>query len=631
MAVNKEYLINTDTGPDRSRLSPVGEIVEGGGAGLKGKVTTGPIFKEEPMTSYRASQEDGGTVSNPDTDPTMFQHQNPGLTTDQWGEPINTRRPNVEGGQQTVVNDGNEQKPTGTGTGSPSDTPTASTASSTDTKKVIEGILKDPTAFIKENKLEQVYTPQTLTPEELMDPSKFQVGPTGDLVAATGGTPGAVTVDKINATTSADIDKVTAGTAGTSTALAPDKVVADVAATAQAKAAEDVKVADFAAALIDPGSLTKAIDEIAKVEPMKAASMAQHLDGLLQDLESGNVPVWARPAVAKVEQMLAARGISASSVGRDSLFNAIIQAAMPIAQQDATFEQDSHKTNYNAKVQAVLSDVNMEFAAKQFNANSINQTNQFKAQLKAQVDMQNAARKDAMSQWNASEANKMSMFNVSNKLQADQLNAQLGAQVGMFNAGEANKIGMFNVGNQLQADQLNAQMQIQNQQFNASESNKLGMFNAGNQLQASQFNIQTTLQASQFNAAQVNAMTQLTAQLQAQREQFNVQMASQIEQSNVNWRRQVNTANTAGINAVNQANVQNAFNLSNQALTFLWQEMRDKAHWEFQASESEKDRKNQLEAALLANETAMGGEIGRYLEGIIEGGKFLGNFLSSWK
>jgi ribosomal protein L16 Arg81 hydroxylase len=157
------------------------------------------------------------------------------------------------------------------------------------------------------------------------------------------------------------------------------------------------------------------------------------------------------------------------------------------------------------------------------------------------------------------------------------------------------------------------------------------MFNVGNKLQADQFNVQTSQQAGQFNAAQVNAMTQATAQLNAQREQFNAQMSSQIEQSNVNWRRQVNQQNTAGINAVNQANVQNAFNLSNQALTFLWQEMRDKAHWEFQASESEKDRKNQLEATLLANETAMGGEIGRTLENLINGGKFLTSFLDNWK
>ena len=523
-------------GDSRTSLSPVGEVVSGGG-NLKGGVYT-PIVKAPPEESFRVSQEDNGAG---DTDPTMFENQNPSLTTDQWGEPINTRQPPVEGGVQTPIGTP-EQKPTdgttpgttpGTGGTTSGSGSTTTTTVDKDAKKQVEEILKNPYQFIKDKGLEQKYTEQKVTQDEIIDPTKYQMGPNGQLVATTAGAP----------------DKVTAGVAGSNTATA----------------SPDVKVADFQAALIDPSSLKKAVDEVAKLDPVKAASMSEHLDGLLKDLESGNVPLWARPAVTKVEQMLAARGISASSIGRDSLFNAIIQSAMPIAQQDATFEQDAAKTNYNAKVQAVLTDVNMDFAAKQFNANSINQTNQFKAQLTAQVDMQNAARKDAMAQFNASESNKMAMFDFGNKLQADQFNVQVGQQ---------------------------------NQQFNAS---------------------------------QVNAMTQLTAQLQSQREQFNVQMASQIEQSNVNWRRQVNTANTAGVNAVNQANVQNAFNLSNQALTFLWQEMRDKAHWEFQASESEKDRKNQLEATLLANETAMGGEIGRYLEGILQGSKFLSNFLTSWK
>ena len=75
-----------------------------------------------------------------------------------------------------------------------------------------------------------------------------------------------------------------------------------------------------------------------------------------------------------------------------------------------------------------------------------------------------------------------------------------------------------------------------------------------------------------------------------------------IEQSNVQWRRQTNTANTAGVNAVNQANAMNAFNLSNQGLSFLWQEMRDAAKWEYEASENDQDRDAKLAIAALGNE-----------------------------
>jgi len=435
-----------------------------------------------------------------------------------------------------------------------------------DARATIENMLTDPTSVIADKDLEQTYTEQQIQEGEIQDPTRNQLGDIGDLDAQV-----TSLADPISAATGVDVQEGTA---------------ASGVEAQQGVASPAVQAASMSAALIDPASLTKAVDEIAKINPMQAASMSENLDDLLDGMEDGNVPLWARPAVSKVEQMLASRGISASSVGRDSLFNAIIQAAMPIAQQDAAFQQDAYKTNYQAKVQAVMSDVSMEFAAKQFNATSKNQASQFNAQMQTQVNLQNAARADAMSQFNA----------------------QMQTQADLQTASRLDAMSQFNIQNQMQADLQEA-----------ARIDAMG-----------QFNVQMSQQGQQFNASQVNAMTQMTAQLQNQRDQFNSQMASQIEQSNVNWRRQVNQINTAGVNAVNQANVQNAFNLSNQALTFLWQEMRDEAHWEFQASEAEKDRKNQLEASILANETALGGEIGTTIENLINGGNFLRSFFSSW-
>ena len=65
----------------------------------------------------------------------------------------------------------------------------------------------------------------------------------------------------------------------------------------------------------------------------------------------------------------------------------------------------------------------------------------------------------------------------------------------------------------------------------------------------------------------------------------------------------MNTANTAGVNAVNQANAMNSFNLSNQGLSFLWQEMRDAAKWEYDSSNNDRDRKTNLAIAALGNES----------------------------
>ena len=66
----------------------------------------------------------------------------------------------------------------------------------------------------------------------------------------------------------------------------------------------------------------------------------------------------------------------------------------------------------------------------------------------------------------------------------------------------------------------------------------------------------------------------------------------------------LNTANTAGQNAVNQANAMNSFNMSNQALSFMWQEMRDSAKWEYDSAQADDDRKANLTIAALGNESA---------------------------
>jgi hypothetical protein len=66
-----------------------------------------------------------------------------------------------------------------------------------------------------------------------------------------------------------------------------------------------------------------------------------------------------------------------------------------------------------------------------------------------------------------------------------------------------------------------------------------------------------------------------------------------IDQSNTQWRRQINTANTAVQNEANRINVQNQFNATQTALNQLWQQYRDNATFNFTASESELQRKHE--------------------------------------
>ena len=50
-------------------------------------------------------------------------------------------------------------------------------------------------------------------------------------------------------------------------------------------------------------------------------------------------------------------------------------------------------------------------------------------------------------------------------------------------------------------------------------------------------------------------------------------------------------------------NAMNAFNMSSQSMSFLWQELRDQADFDFRAGENDKNRRVQLINTALANET----------------------------
>jgi hypothetical protein len=131
------------------------------------------------------------------------------------------------------------------------------------------------------------------------------------------------------------------------------------------------------------------------------------------------------------------------------------------------------------------------------------------------------------------------------------------------------------------------------QQFNAAETNKIAAQNAGNALQASTVNAQLEADIDKFNVS-----------VETQRDQWNAANAQAVEQSNVNWRRQANTADTAAINAANQQNVQNVYNMSALNQTQYWQQMRDEAAYIRNSHESYETRKAQLISVAIGNEAA---------------------------
>ncbi len=439
------------------------------------------------------------------------------------------------------------------------------------------------------------------------------------------------------------------------------------------------------------------------------------MESLLAGMEDGDIPAWAKPALSLVESKLAARGMSRSSVGRDALFNAVIQSAIPLAQsnaqaiqaatsQDKQIAADFLAKNAELKQQMDLANMSNDQQMRIANLSALNaassdnltaaqqtelanlntrmQTNLTQAQIASQMnvaqlnvdqqravenaqtvaridlakfdaaqqvtlanskfmqtmvqtefnaeqqtmlqnatamanmDMANADQRTKLAITNAQSFLQMDMTNLNNQQQANITKAQLNQQRLLSNQSQQNAAKQFNAKSETQSEQFmaslgsqieqfNSSAQSAREQFNATENNKRSAQKAGNALEVERLNAQLMADINKFNAQQ-----------DFQRDQWNAANAQAIQQSNVAWRRQANLANTAAQNAANGQNVQIAYNMSSQEQTQLWQQMRDDAAYIRQAYENDEQRKSQLVATAISNEEvvkASGGDVGKLL------------------
>ena len=401
-----------------------------------------------------------------------------------------------------------------------------------------------------------------------------------------------------------------AAQAGTATA---GYTSAGDAATAQAPAY-------IPAATYEASEVSGAMDDLinmygsqfATADPSARATVQGQLAELMQDFEEGTPP-WAQGAMREAMAAMKQRGLGASSMAGQAIVQAAMEAALPIAVEDArTYaqfelqnlanEQQSLIFNTQLRANALLSDQAARNAAAQFNAASENQTNQFFAGLQESIARFNADQINSMRQFNAAQRN----------------------QVAMFNAGQTNQVAMFNVA------ERNAQAQ-----FNAAQANQVNMFNAGETNRVNMFNVGEANQQMQFNAAQLNQAAQFNAQLQAQREQFNAQNSLIIAQANAQWRQQISLTEFQAQHESNMQAAQLATGLTAAGLDYLWQTERDLMSYAFTSAENAQDRRVSLITADMSRQIAeleldaqdragMGSVIGSIAAGIFGGGGLFG-------
>ena len=365
------------------------------------------------------------------------------------------------------------------------------------------------------------------------------------------------------------------------------------------------------------------------------ALVSNQLDSLLQGIEEGEIPIWAKPAVDSVEAILAQRGLSASTVGRDALLNTIIQSALPLAQSNAQAIQQAVSQQRGIEAQALEANAQREQQASLQNAQNVFGLNmaQFNADQQRELsnskffqtislanadNTQKSAVQNAvlMSQANLAEANfaqqsqinnaknflTMDMANLNNEQQSFMIKAQQEQQRILSNQASENARRQFNAKSQQQVELFNKELFAQIERFNVQQQNFASQFNAQAENAAEARRVQRDVDIDKANAAMVNQINQFNSQMEFNRDKFNTANKQAVAQSNMAWRRQANTINTAAQNAVNQQNAQNAFAMTSQSLSFLWQELRDQADFDFREAENAKNREAQLYATAIANE-----------------------------
>ena len=434
------------------------------------------------------------------------------------------------------------------------------TTTNTQTTQAVQPTLTDPSQFAQAQVGAAVRQPtlpeggqvlpnlalQSVTPNQLQTTPGLQ----GTVAATTPAATVAPTIEAAAVPTATQVSQTTAPAANTY-----DYSAATVAgAIPQATAAQGTVSQPMVAAQEDLTSLPP--------EATVQGQLANISESINNAVNQGtSLPAFASGAKRLVDAAMQQRGLGASSIAAEALAQGIISASIPIAQQDAATYKEAIFANLNNRQQAALTNANAYLQMDMANLNNNQQTSLANLQVRQQSLFSDQAATNAASQ-----------FNSQSQAQTDQFLSNL--------------ITSVRTANSQRTDSMN--------QYSVAEKNKIAAQNAQNQLAVDESDAQREAAINQFNS-----------QLQDQRQRFNVENQRVIDQSNVTWRRQVNTANTASINAANQTDAQNLLQISNFALSSLWQQWRDEASWVNTSSENNKDRAHNIAMAALERETTM--------------------------
>lgn len=286
----------------------------------------------------------------------------------------------------------------------------------------------------------------------------------------------------------------------------------------------------------------------------KEQLVSYQLGELMDSIQSGKpLPAWAAGPARAATQIMQKRGLGSSSMAAAAMSQALVEAGIPIAAADAAEYSKINLANLNNRQQAVLQN----------------------AATFAQMDLANLDARMKAAVTNAQSFLSIDLANLNNEQATNVLDYQGKLQAVFTDAAANNAAAQFNSKSQQQVDEFFAELGVQVDNANANRVAAM----------------------DQFNVDQKNSVAQFNASLEDARSRFNTTMQVQIDQSNAQWRRDIATADTAADNEAQRQNALNVLEVSQSALSALWQRYRDESAWLMQSTENAEQRAHQLALA----------------------------------
>jgi len=358
----------------------------------------------------------------------------------------------------------------------------------------------------------------------------------------------------------------------------------------------------------------------------------------LMDFGPNEVPDWAKGALRVAEQRLNARGISSSTIAGEAITTALMQAALPIAQQDAKmfetiglqklntraqigilkashlanldiknaeFKQQAAVVNASSALQINLANLDNEQQARIVSARLALDRAMQNAGFEQQAEIENARNALTMDTANLDVDTRVAIENARNALTIEAQNLNNRQQANVENARSFMNMDMANLSNRQQTAIVNSQTRVQALLSDQAAINASRQFNAQNETQVNTFFAGMAADISKFNSVQQTDAAKFAVAMQDARERFDVQNAILIDQANVKYLRDINTRNNAVENQFHLTNATNLLNISNTAMANELTLLRDKNSFIFQSSENALERSLRQSLAELDAQTRL--------------------------